>query len=110
MTRGIVFVAVLSCSAAISVDSSRPGPVSAELCNAFGSSFLLQPVVEKPRRIRVVGRSRNGTTFGPQQERGWFVPISHSEGRRLGAPIHKHQFARRRIVAHLEQVLNFRIT
>jgi hypothetical protein len=34
----------------------------------------------------------------------------HSEGRRLRAPIGKHQFTRRRIVAHLEQVLNFRVT
>jgi hypothetical protein len=32
------------------------------------------------------------------------------EGRRLRAPIGKHQFTRRRIVAHLEQVLNFRVT
>jgi hypothetical protein len=39
-----------------------------------------------------------------------FVPISHSEGRRSRAPIDKHEFTRRRIVAHLEQVLNFRVT
>lgn len=39
-----------------------------------------------------------------------FDPASHAAGRRLRAAIGKHQFARRRSVAHLEQVLNLGVT
>ena len=38
------------------------------------------------------------------------VRTSHSEVRRLGAAIDEHQFARRRIVTYLEQVLKLGVT
>jgi hypothetical protein len=50
---------------------------------------------------------RTAGVFLAESSRG---PASPSQGRRSGAPIGEHQFARRGSVAHLEQVLNFRVS
>jgi hypothetical protein len=48
--------------------------------------------------------------FNPPYSAATAISISHSEGKPSRAAIGKHQFARRRSVAHLEQFLNFGVS
>jgi hypothetical protein len=61
--------------------------------------------------LRPSGRAlREPMGFNPPYSTGTVISISHSQGRRSRAPIGKHQLTRRRGVAQLEEVLNFRVT